>query len=167
MTSDVLSDASTSPAMQEMQNWYLENFPDDYREADGSIWKPLRRAMGKIEQVRKTLDNPPTHAHILKIFLQGVALHASRNACLQELILNGGDMIYDIFHTGNPRGMDSGTTLGGFKGRSFDAVALNTNWDGHFYYRAGVVWKKWQELTEGQRMRLRMEFPDLTPKEVK
>jgi hypothetical protein len=79
--------------------------------------------------------------------------------------MKGGDMIYDIFRTG--RRFDSGTTLGGFQERAFDAVALNTNWDGHSYYRAGVVWKKWKALTEGQRIRLRIEFPNLTPKEVK
>ena len=77
-----------STAMQEMQNWYLENYPDDYREADGSIWKPLLECMGKIEQVRKTLDNPPTHAQMLKTLLQGVALHASRKGRSPSYILH-------------------------------------------------------------------------------
>ena len=74
-------------------------------------------------------------------------------------------MIYDIFHTGNPRLIIPAVALSAYTDQSFDAVAINTNWDGHSYYRAGVVWRKWKELTEGQRMRLRMEFPNLTPKE--
>ena len=79
-------------------------------------------------------------------------------------------MIYDIFHTGNPRLIIDAVALSAYTDQSFDAVAIPTygediNGDAPSYYRAGVVWRKWKELTEGQRMRLRIEFPNLTPKE--
>jgi hypothetical protein len=88
------------------------------------------------------------------------------------MTLKGGDMIYDIFHTGGRRWVLEAVTLSAYTDESFDAVAIPTygadiNGDAPSYYRAGVAWKEWEALTEGQRMRLRMEFPNLTPKEVK
>ena len=55
MVSDVLSDAV----------FHIKEYLEDeelnwYREADGSVWEPLRECLAKMESVRIILDTPPS-----------------------------------------------------------------------------------------------------------